>query len=115
LCFAPYVNSYKRFQPSSWAPTALVWGIDNRTCAYRVVGHGDSYRLESRIPGADVNPYIAFAATIAAGLHGIEAGIDAPPPFRGNGYEAGGVPHLPATLVEAMDAFESSKVAIDAF
>src|SRR5918992_1395163 len=70
--YAPYVNSYKRYQPESWAPTALAWAIDNRTCGYRVVGHGKSYRVESRIPGADGNPYLAFAATVAAGLPGGE-------------------------------------------
>ena len=70
--FAPTVNSYKRYQPESWAPTALAWSVDNRTCGFRVVGHGASFRLESRIPGGDVNPYLAYAATIAAGLHGIE-------------------------------------------
>ena len=66
--FAPYVNSYKRYQPESWAPTALAWGRDNRTCGYRIVGHGAGFRMESRVPGADVNPYLAYAATIAAGL-----------------------------------------------
>ena len=72
LCFAPYVNSYKRYQPSSWAPTAVAWGMDNRTLGFRVVGQGDGRRVECRIPGADANPYYAFAATIASGLHGIE-------------------------------------------
>ncbi len=86
--FAPTVNSYKRYQPESWAPTALAWGVDNRTCGFRVVGHGASFRLESRIPGADANPYLAFAATIAAGLHGIEHGIEPPPRFDGNAYAA---------------------------
>ena len=80
--YAPTVNSYKRYQPESWAPTALAWSVDNRTCGFRIVGHGASFRLESRIPGADVNPYLAFAATIAAGLHGIEHGLDPPPALR---------------------------------
>ena len=84
--FAPTVNSYKRYQPESWAPTALAWSVDNRTCGFRVVGHGPSFRLESRIPGGDVNPYLAYAATIAAGLHGIEHGIEPPPRFDGNAY-----------------------------
>ncbi|MSO38055.1 MAG: glutamine synthetase [Acidimicrobiia bacterium] len=113
--FAHYVNSFKRYQPESWAPTALAWGHDNRTCGYRLVGHGQGYRVESRIPGADVNPYLAFAATIAAGLHGIEAGLDLPPAFSGNAYDAPDLPHVPSTLIEAIDLFESSAVARDAF
>ena len=80
--YAPTVNSYKRYQPESWAPTALAWSVDNRTCGFRIVGHGPSFRLESRIPGADVNPYLAYAATIAAGLHGIEHGIEPPRTLR---------------------------------
>ena len=86
--YAPTVNSYKRYQPESWAPTALAWSVDNRTCGFRIVGHGPSFRLESRIPGADVNPYLAYAATIAAGLHGIEHGLEPPPRFDGNAYAA---------------------------
>jgi glutamine synthetase len=114
-CFAPYVNSYKRYQPESWAPTALAWGRDNRTVAYRLVGEGASMRVESRVPGADVNPYIAIAATIAAGLHGIEHRLEPPPPFTGNGYTASDVPRVPSTLVEAIDAFEESETARKAF
>ncbi len=113
--FAHYVNSFKRYQPESWAPTALAWGHDNRTCGYRLVGHGQGYRVESRIPGADVNPYLAFAATIAAGMHGIEADLDLPPAFSGNAYDAPDLPHVPSTLIEAIDLFESSIVARDAF
>ncbi len=113
--FAPTVNSYKRYQPESWAPTALAWGHDNRTCGYRMVGHGPSYRVESRIPGADANPYLAFAATIAAGLHGIEHGIEPPPRFEGNAYVADGVVRVPWNLVEAIEEFAQSKVASDAF
>jgi glutamine synthetase len=113
--FAPTVNSYKRYQPESWAPTALAWSVDNRTCGYRVVGHGPSFRLESRIPGGDVNPYLAYAATIAAGLHGIEHGIDPPPRFDGNAYAAADLERVPASLSEAIDAFTTSKVAADAF
>ena len=113
--YAPYVNSYKRYQPESWAPTALAWGHDNRTCGYRLVGHGQGFRVESRIPGADANPYLAFAATIAAGLHGIEHGITPPPAFSGNAYDAPDLPHVPSTLVEAIDAFEHSEVALAAF
>ena len=113
--FAPTVNSYKRYQPESWAPTALAWGLDNRTCGFRVVGHGASYRLESRIPGADANPYLAFAATIAAGLHGIEHGST-----RRRASTATRTSHptstaCPSNLVEAIDAFASSKVAVEAF
>lgn len=113
--FAHYVNSYKRYQPESWAPTALAWGHDNRTCGFRLVGHGPGFRVESRIPGADVNPYLAYAATIAAGLHGIEAGIEPPPPFSGNAYDAPELPHVPSTLVEAISALETSEMARAAF
>jgi glutamine synthetase len=113
--FAPTVNSYKRYQPESWAPTALVWGRDNRTCGLRVVGHGSGYRVESRIPGADVNPYLAFAATIAAGLHGIEHGLDPGDPFAGNAYAADGVTRVPESLVDAIAALERSEVARAAF
>jgi glutamine synthetase len=114
--FAPTVNSYKRYQLESWAPTALEWGRDNRTCGFRVVGHeGASHRVESRVPGADCNPYLAFAATIAAGLAGIEANADPGLPFDGNAYEANGVTRVPHSIVDAIDALESSAVAKDAF
>jgi glutamine synthetase len=113
--YAPTVNSYKRYQPESWAPTALAWSIDNRTCGFRIVGHGASFRLESRIPGGDVNPYLAYAATIAAGLHGIEHGLDPGPRFDGNAYAAPGLDRVPDSLVEAIDAFAGSKIAADAF
>jgi glutamine synthetase len=113
--FAPTVNSYKRYQPESWAPTALAWSLDNRTCGFRIVGHGSGFRLESRIPGADVNPYLAYAATIAAGLHGLEHGIDPGPRFDGNAYAAPELERVPSSIVEAIDAFASSKVAADAF
>jgi len=113
--FAPYVNSYKRFQAGSWAPTAIVWGADNRTCGLRLVGHGPSFRVESRVPGADCNPYLALAATIAAGLHGIEHQLDPGPAFRGNAYEADGVTRVPTTIVEAIDELERSEVAAKAF
>src|SRR6478736_2599631 len=98
--YAPTVNSYKRYQPESWAPTALAWSIDNRTCGYRIVGHGASFRLESRIPGADANPYLAFAATIAAGLDGIARNLEPPPRFDGNAYVAPDVERVPWNLVE---------------
>src|SRR5215813_14106437 len=113
--YAPTVNSYKRYQPESWAPTALAWSIDNRTCGYRIVGHGSGFRLESRIPGADVNPYLAYAATIAAGLHGLEHGIDPGPRFDGNAYAADELERVPESIVDAIDAFSSSKIAADAF
>ena len=113
--YAPTVNSYKRYQPESWAPTAIAWSVDNRTCGFRVVGHGPSFRLESRIPGGDVNPYLAYAATIAAGLHGIEHGIEPAPRFDGNAYAAEELERVPSSLAEATEAFASSKVAVGAF
>jgi glutamine synthetase len=113
--YAPTVNSYKRYQPESWAPTALAWSLDNRTCGFRIVGRGSSFRLESRIPGADVNPYLAYAATIAAGLHGIEQDLDPGPRFDGNAYAAPELTRVPASLAEATDAFATSKIAPDAF
>jgi glutamine synthetase len=114
-CFAPYVNSYRRFVPDSWAPTALVWGEDNRTCGLRAVGTGTGRRIENRIPGADVNPYIALAASIAGGLWGIENELELPPAFVGNAYAATDLSRIPTTLVEAIDALASSKVAAGAF
>lgn len=113
--FAPYVNSYKRYQAASWAPTAIAVGKDNRTCGFRLVGEHKSFRIESRIPGADVNPYLAFAATIAGGLHGLENKIDPPPIFEGNAYEATDVERVPTSLHEAIDVFERSDVARAAF
>jgi glutamine synthetase len=113
--FAPYVNSYKRFQAGSWAPTAIAVGKDNRTCGFRLVGEHKSFRVESRIPGADCNPYLAFAATIAGGLHGLENKIDPPPIFEGNAYEATDIERVPTSLHEAVDAFEASAVAREAF
>jgi glutamine synthetase len=113
--FAPSVNSYKRYQAASWAPTAIAWGHDNRTCGFRLVGEHSGFRIESRIPGADANPYYAFAATIAAGLHGIENGLEPPPMFHGNAYEAKDVPRVPTSLHEAIAEFERSEVARKAF
>ena len=113
--FAPTVNSYKRYQAESWAPTAIAVGADKRTCGFRLVGEHKSFRIESRIPGADVNPYLAFAATIAGGLHGIENKIEPPDVFRGNAYEAKDVERVPSSLHEAIDCFESSDVARSAF
>jgi glutamine synthetase len=113
--FAPSVNSYKRYQLGSWAPTAIVWSHDNRTCGFRVVGEHEGFRVECRIPGADANPYYAFAATIAGGLHGIEHKLEAPEMFVGNAYEAKDVPRVPTSLHESIAAFESSEVARAAF
>jgi glutamine synthetase len=113
--WAPYVNSYKRYVAGSWAPTAVVWGVDNRTCGFRLVGAGAGRRVECRIPGADVNPYLALAAVIAAGLWGVERSLELPPPFAGNAYAATEVPRVPGTLVEAIAELEASPVAAEAF
>jgi glutamine synthetase len=113
LCFAPFVNSYKRYQPDSWAPTAVVWSPDNRTCGLRLVGQGPAMRVESRIPGADCNPYIAFAAIIAAGLDGIDRELDCGDPYVGNGYTATDVERIPWNIVEAIALFEGSDFARD--
>jgi glutamine synthetase len=107
---APTINSYKRFAAGSWAPTTLAWGHDNRTCGFRIVGRGSALRTETRIPGADVNPYLAFAALIAAGLHGIEHGLELGPAFEGNAYESD-VERFPHALREAIDRLEGSTVA----
>jgi glutamine synthetase len=111
---APTVNSYKRFASESWAPTTLAAGRDNRTCGFRIVGHGNGYRVESRIPGADTNPYLAFAAMIAAGLHGLDNGLDAPPLFEGNAYADPTLPRVPSTLREAIDELAGSTMAREA-
>jgi len=114
LCYAPYVNSYKRYQAGSFAPTRIAWGWDNRTCGFRVCGHGNALRVENRIPGADANPYLAFAATIAAGLYGIEQKLSLPPRCEGNAYESTSIPLVPRTLREAIAEFEKSRVAREA-
>jgi glutamine synthetase len=111
LLLAPNVNSYKRFAAGSFAPTAVAWGNDNRTCAFRVVGHGPGKRFECRLPGGDVNPYLAIAGLIAAGLHGVEQGLELPPACEGNAYAAEGVEHVPSTLHEARDLFAGSAIA----
>jgi len=108
---APNINSYKRYASESWAPTTLAWSHDNRTCGFRIVGHGNGFRVESRIPGADANPYLAFAAMIAAGLQGIDDGLDAPPMFEGNAYADESLPRVPSTLREAIDELEKSTMA----
>ncbi len=115
LFFAPTVNSYKRFQAESFAPTAITWGYDNRTTGFRVVGRGDGLRLECRIPGADANPYLAQAALLAAALDGIERQIEPPPLFAGNAYVASDLPRVPHSLPEAIAAFEGSGLARTAF
>ncbi len=115
LLFAPNINSYKRFQPGSFAPTALRWGRDNRTCAVRVVGHDAGLRLESRVPGGDVNPYLAVAGMVAAGLYGIEHELELEPAFTGNAYADETAEKVPSTLRDALAGWESSEVAVEAF
>jgi glutamine synthetase len=114
LFVAPTINSYKRYAAGSWAPTSLAWGHDNRTCGFRIVGHGGSKRVETRIPGGDVNPYLAFAALIAAGLHGIEQGLELAPPLEGNAYESD-AERFPSSLREAIAALEEGSMARAAF
>jgi glutamine synthetase len=114
IFLAPNINSYKRFAAASWAPTTLAWGHDNRTCGFRIVGHGQHLRTESRIPGADVNPYLVFAALIAAGLYGIEQKLELGPAFTGNAYESD-VQRFPHSLREAIAALEKGKMARKAF
>ncbi|MFB7916898.1 glutamine synthetase family protein [Streptomyces sp. NPDC056061] len=114
LLYAPNINSYKRFQPGSFAPTAVAWGHDNRTCSLRVVGHGRSMRFENRLPGGDVNPYLAVAAMVAAGIHGIEKGLELPEPCERNAYTSD-YAHVPTTLREAAELWERSEVAPAAF
>lgn len=114
LFMAPNINSYKRFVEGSFAPTAVRWGRDNRTCALRIVGHGASLRLENRVPGADVNPYLALAAMIAAGLYGVEHELPLEPATTGNAYVAD-AEHVPSTLRDALDLWEKSDLARAAF
>ncbi len=114
LLYAPNVNSYKRFAAGSFAPTAIAWGNDNRTCAVRLVGHGPSARMENRVPGADVNPHLALAAMLAGGLHGIDEGLTLEDELVGNAYTSD-KEHVPGTLREARDAFASSDLARGAF
>ncbi|HEU4423403.1 MAG TPA: glutamine synthetase family protein [Pilimelia sp.] len=115
LFYAPHINSYKRYQPGSFAPTAIRWGTDNRTCALRIAGHGQSRRIENRVPGADVNPYLALAALIAGALHGLEQELELEPEFTGNAYDDATAPRVPATLREALAEWEVSPVAKAAF
>src|SRR5438876_571531 len=115
LFVAPSINSYKRYASESWAPTSIAWGRDNRTCGFRIVGHGQSRRVECRIPGADVNPYLGYAALLAAGLDGIASGTDPGPELVGNAYEAGGAEAFPSSLREAVELWEGSDFARAAF
>lgn len=112
--YAPNINSYKRFQPGSFAPTAVAWGRDNRTCALRTVGHGSGLRMENRVPGGDMNPYLGLAAMLAGGLYGIEQGLELPPSEQGNAYDSD-AEHVPFTLAEARDLLDGSQVARSAF
>lgn len=114
LFYAPNINSYKRFVEGSFAPTAVAWGHDNRTCAIRIVGSGENLRLENRLPGGDVNPYLAMAALIASGLYGIENELELPSEAPGNAYTSN-LEHVPRTLHEARELFVSSQIAKEAF
>ena len=114
LLFAPNINSYKRYVAGSFAPTAVAWGRDNRTCALRLVGHGPSLRIENRVPGGDVNPYLALAAMIAAGIHGLDHRLPLEPAYTGNAYQAD-KPHVPHTLGAARDLFAGCELAVEAF
>ena len=114
LMLAPNVNSYKRFAEGSFAPTAVAWAHDNRTCSLRVVGHGSALRFENRAGGSDLNPYLALSAIIAAGLHGVDQGLELEPEYQGNAYLSD-KPRLPGTLREARDLFAASEVAGSAF
>jgi glutamine synthetase len=113
--YAPTINSYKRYQDASWAPTRIAWSHDNRTAGFRVVGEGPSLRIECRIPGADCNPYLAYAAVIASGLDGIRNQIEPQEMFQGDVYQAGDLPRVPHTLREATDNFSSSEFVKQAF
>lgn len=115
VCYAPTVNSYKRYQSGSWAPTRIGWSRDNRTAGFRVVGSGPSLRIECRIPGADCNPYLTYAAAMASGLDGIRRKLEPPDIYEGDIYHADDLPHVPKTLTEAISHFEQSEFAREAF
>ena len=115
LFFAPTINSYKRYQPGSWAPTRIAWAVDNRTVGFRVVGEGPAFRVENRMPGADANPYLAFAAMLAAGLAGIEENLDCGTEYTGNAYVDATLARLPDTLHVATNLFSQSALAREAF
>jgi glutamine synthetase len=112
---APFINSYKRYASLSWAPVNVVWGRDNRTTGFRMVGSGDALHVENRFPGGDMNAYLTYAAMIGAGLYGIEHKLKLEPEFKGNGYIAKGVPRMPRALYEAIDELEASKAAVEIF
>ncbi|HVY68361.1 MAG TPA: glutamine synthetase family protein [Verrucomicrobiae bacterium] len=114
LFFAPTINSYKRYQPGSWAPTRMAWSTDNRTVGFRVVGHGNGFRLENRMPGADANPYLALAAMIASGMAGVKEGLDCGNEYKGNAYVDPALARLPGSLRDAADVFQRSEIARDA-
>lgn len=114
-CFAPTINAYKRYRSASWAPTKMAWSPDNRTVGFRVVGHGDSFRIENRMPGADANPYLVFAATLAAGLAGIGQRLDCGDEYTGNAYVDPTLPSLSKTLREAAGLLAGSALAREAF
>jgi glutamine synthetase len=111
LFFGPTINSYKRYRAGSWAPTRMAWATDNRTVGFRVVGAGSAFRVENRMPGADANPYLAFAAMLAAGLAGVAEKLDCGEEYRGNAYVDARLPRLPASLQEAADLLERSALA----
>jgi glutamine synthetase len=115
LFLAPNPNSYKRYRPGTFAPTGIAWSYDNRTAGFRVVGEGPSLRVECRIPGADANPYLAYAALLAAGLDGVERKLDAGPGFSGDAYASKGLPQVPHSLGEAAAELEKSEFAREAF
>ncbi|MCI0534521.1 MAG: glutamine synthetase family protein [Verrucomicrobiales bacterium] len=115
LFFGPTTNSYKRYQPGSWAPTRMAWATDNRTTGFRIVGQGNGFRIENRLPGADANPYLAFAAMLAAGLAGVHEGLDCGSEYKGNAYVDPKLARLPSSLRDATDLFEKSKLARAAF
>jgi glutamine synthetase len=111
LLLAPNINSYKRYVPGSFAPTAIAWARDNRTCALRVVGHGPSLRFENRAGGSDLNPYLALSGIIAAGLYGVDQELELEPAFEGNAYLSADKPRLPSNLRDARDLFATSEMA----
>jgi glutamine synthetase len=115
LFFAPTINSYKRYQASTFAPTKIAWAKDNRTCGFRVIGEKSSLRIENRIPGADANPYLAFAAALASALYGIDNKMKPPPEFHGDAYHAEELPEVPKSLRDAADFWEQSRAAKEAF
>jgi glutamine synthetase len=115
VLYAPNINSYKRYQVGSFAPTAVRWGVDNRTCSLRVVGHGASLRVENRVPGADVNPYLAIAGMVAGAVHGIAKGLELEDAYAGNAYIDPDAPHVPGTLRDALALWEGGDLAREAF